>query len=90
MPSPLNSLIRRGIVLDYVGHEDPLPFVRGRVKTSTTALNYYQGRLEIDCEYEDFGEDTPLNRILQAAGKLVSSRQVGDCLQRFGSECARD
>ena len=63
--------MRRGVVLDYVSREDALPFVRGRINATATALTYYQGRVDIECEYEDFGQDTPLNRVLTAAGELV-------------------
>jgi 5-methylcytosine-specific restriction endonuclease McrBC regulatory subunit McrC len=63
--------MRRGIVLDYVDRTDELEFVRGRINVQRTALSYYQGHLDLECEYEDFGQDTPLNRILRAAGERI-------------------
>ena len=79
----MEQLMRRGVVLDYVGRDDPLPFVRGRVNAESTALSYYQGRLDIECEYEDFGQDTPLNRALRAAGeRVVGSASLPIALRR--------
>jgi len=67
----VERLMRRGIMLDYVGRVDQLEFVRGRINVQSAALSYYQGRLDLECEFEDFGQDTPLNRILRAAGERV-------------------
>jgi 5-methylcytosine-specific restriction endonuclease McrBC regulatory subunit McrC len=46
--------------------------VRGRLHPLPTASAYYRGRLDLACEFEEFNEDTPLNRVLKAAARRVT------------------
>jgi hypothetical protein len=79
----VEHVMRRGIVFDYVDRIDEIEFVRGRINVQRTALSYYQGRLDLECEYEDFGQDTPLNRTLRAAGeRIVSSPSLPTRIRR--------
>jgi len=65
----LDSLLRMGLVRDYVDTSDALAFVRGHVNLGPTSRSWLSGRLSVDCSYEDFTEDTPLNRTLAAAAQ---------------------
>jgi 5-methylcytosine-specific restriction endonuclease McrBC regulatory subunit McrC len=67
----LETVLRRGLLSDYHEFEDALSVARGRVLALPTARHYYSGRMEFGCEYDEFDEDTPLNRILAAAANAV-------------------
>ncbi|MFC1559080.1 McrC family protein [Gemmatimonadota bacterium] len=91
--SELEQVIRRGLVRDYHEISQTLKVVRGKIDPITTLRSVYSGRLDIPCEYEEYNFDTPLNRVLVQAGKIVrssSSLQVHDrgragaCLARIG------
>lgn len=61
------ALLRRGLVSDYGRITGDLPCVRGRIHTVRTAHSVLAGRPVIHCEFDQFGEDTSLNRVLKAA-----------------------
>lgn len=63
----LDSLFRRGLVKDYVHSSERLPYVRGHVDLVTTSRQWLQGRVLVDCEFDDFTEATPINQYLAAA-----------------------
>jgi 5-methylcytosine-specific restriction endonuclease McrBC regulatory subunit McrC len=60
-------LLRRGLVSDYGRVIADLPCARGRIHTVKTAQSVLAGRPVIRCEFDRFGEDTSLNRVLKAA-----------------------
>lgn len=70
--SELDALFRRGIVRDYVSTSERLPYVRGHVNLTSTSRQWLQGKVVADCEFEDFTEDTPLNRYLATAALQAS------------------
>ena len=78
----LEHLIRRDLVRDYQHHEGTLAIIRGRLNVAAAAGNYYRGRLKFECEFDDFNIDTPLNRTLKAAARLVASIPTLDALTR--------
>jgi 5-methylcytosine-specific restriction endonuclease McrBC regulatory subunit McrC len=61
-------LLRHGLVSDYGRVTADLPCARGRIHTVKTAQSVLAGRPVIRCEFDRFGEDTSLNRVLKAAG----------------------
>jgi hypothetical protein len=61
-------LLRRGLVSDYGRVTADLPCARGRIHPVKTAQSVLAGRPVIRCEFDRFGEDTSLNRVLKAAG----------------------
>lgn len=65
------ATVRLGLVRDYEERAEILPHLEGRVDVVATTMNYYSGRIEFACEFETFDEDTPLNRVLKAAARLV-------------------
>jgi hypothetical protein len=69
-------LIRKDLLRDYQDAAGWLPIVRGRVDAVRTARALATGRLEALCTYEDFGADTPLNRILLEASRRLGANQA--------------
>jgi 5-methylcytosine-specific restriction enzyme subunit McrC len=67
----LEVLLREGLLADYEEENDFLTAVRGSIRVGETALAYYQGNTLLSCDYDEFGPDTALNRILQAASQAV-------------------
>ncbi|OBB80302.1 hypothetical protein A5760_19640 [Mycobacterium colombiense] len=60
-------LLRHGLASDYGRVTGDLPCARGRIHTVKTAQSVLAGRPVIRCEFDRFGEDTSLNRVLKAA-----------------------
>jgi 5-methylcytosine-specific restriction endonuclease McrBC regulatory subunit McrC len=69
----LERVLEEGLARDYRPHRDEIPNVRGRVALLETARLYYRGRLAVVAEFEEFDFDTPLNRLLLHASRLVAS-----------------
>ena len=69
----LERLLRRDLMCDYLDEFDELPAARGRMEVIATSRLYYAGRPVVACEYEEFGFDTPLNRVLKAAAGAVAA-----------------
>jgi len=72
----LERLLRRGLVADYEEHRGDLPYLRGSARAFETASGYYQGRLAFRCVFDEFGLDSPMNRVLRAAAAAVASASV--------------
>ena len=87
----LDGLFRRGIVRDYVSTSERLPYVRGHVNLASTSRQWLQGKVVADCEFEDFTEDTPLNRYLAAAAlQARRSPWIDDGIRARLSYAARE
>lgn len=69
----LERVIRRDLVRDYVAFRDTLEVARGQIDAGATADAYYRGSLRLVCEFEEFGSDTELNRVLKAAALSVAA-----------------
>lgn len=67
----LSSLLRSGLASSYHEHRAELATVRGRLVPGSTTMRLLQGRVSLDCEYDEFSVDTPLNRLLLAAARHV-------------------
>jgi 5-methylcytosine-specific restriction enzyme subunit McrC len=79
----LERVIERDLVRDYVARRDTLEAARGTIDALATAESYYQGALTFVCEYEEFGDDTPLNRVLRAAAvTVVASAELPSSVRR--------
>jgi len=68
----VERLLRQELMRDYQNLFDELSAVRGRLEPVPTASLYYSGRLAVACEFDEFGFDTPLNRVLKAAAVAVA------------------
>jgi len=67
------KVIRRDLVRDYQPAVDDLPSVRGKIDALTTARHFYSGRLQVGCAFEEFAHDSPLNRAIRAAARVISA-----------------
>ncbi len=70
----LEHVVSVGLSRDYIQREERIQFVRGSVNQLTTSLNLARGVLAIDCRFDDFETDHPLNRVLKGALKAVIAR----------------
>jgi 5-methylcytosine-specific restriction enzyme subunit McrC len=67
------KLIRLGLDRDYERRKADLTVVRGRVDLLPTIRAVKAGRPAVRCEFDNFSEDTSLNRTLKAAARAVSA-----------------
>jgi 5-methylcytosine-specific restriction enzyme subunit McrC len=72
----LEQLLRLGLVADYEEQHEHLPHARGNVHAAETATAYYQGRVSLSCVFDEFGLNSPMNRVLRAATATVASAPV--------------
>jgi len=66
------KLLRSGLLSDYADCADELEEVRGRMRPLETALLISTGVPRALCEFQEFSEDTALNRIVKAACLRIS------------------
>jgi 5-methylcytosine-specific restriction endonuclease McrBC regulatory subunit McrC len=69
----LERVLEEGLSRGYRERMDELKAVRGRVMPLSTARLFYRGRLAVLSEYEDYDFDTPLNRLLLGAARVVAA-----------------
>lgn len=75
----LKEVAEKGLLMDYKEHNDELMFVRGKVNLQKTTRNFLSGKIKVDCNFEEFDIDNPLNRLLRAAARRVAgSPQIVD------------
>jgi hypothetical protein len=65
-------LLRLGLIRDYRELADTLDAASGRIDVLGTTRHYYAARLALDCVFDDFSYDTPLNRLVLAAVREVA------------------
>lgn len=65
-------LLRLGLIRDYRELTDTLDAASGRIDVLGTTGHYYAGRLALECIFDDFSFDTPLNRVILAAVREVA------------------
>jgi len=56
--------VRKGLYRSYVGHEETMAYVRGRVRVMPTLRASIRGSLHMRCQFEDHTPDLEDNRIL--------------------------
>jgi 5-methylcytosine-specific restriction enzyme subunit McrC len=70
--SETETLLQRGLLMDYQESKGWLKTIRGRVDALDTVRALSTGRLEAKRNFEEFETDTPMNRTLKEAARLVS------------------
>ena len=86
----IEAILRDGLARDYKELRRPLPTIRGRVHASQTFLNLSRGNLAVDCSFEDYAIDTPLNRVLKNSLEFISRNPaISDVLRRRAKRCAK-
>lgn len=68
----VERLLRKDLMRDYHEAGGWLTVIRGRVDPVRTTQALSTGRVEALCQYEEFGANTSLNRVLLAAARQVS------------------
>lgn len=80
------KLMRLGLIKDYRENIEVLPIARGRIRALSTARLFYEGRVALDCQYDELDHDNPLNRLIKDAAALVAgSPLLGRDLRRRAS-----
>ena len=69
----LERLLRKDLARGYTDRTEELAVVRGRVVPIETTLLLLQGKARALCDFEDFTEDIPINRVLRAAAGRVAA-----------------
>jgi hypothetical protein len=69
-------LLRLGLIRDYREVADTLDAASGRIEVLGTTRHYYAARLALDCVFDDFSFDTPLNRVVLAAIREVAESPI--------------
>ncbi len=67
----LNAELNFGLRRSYQEHRDCLPSVRGRLDLVALPLNYCRRPHALPCVFEEFTEDTVLNRIMKQAVTIL-------------------
>ncbi len=81
----LGDVVKADLIRDYREEREVLPLVRGRINALSTTRQFYKGRIAVDCTYEEFDVDNPLNRVLKAAARvIVASILLERSLRRDG------
>jgi 5-methylcytosine-specific restriction endonuclease McrBC regulatory subunit McrC len=81
--SSTEKLLRSHLSKGYAEEVGQVSAVRGQILLLETARDFYAGRSAVHCRYEEFNENTPLNRLLRAAAEaVVSNGAVSESLRR--------
>ena len=72
----MEQLLRHGLMRDYHDATEESEVIRGRIDVPNATRAYYSGRTTFLCHFEEFGFDSPLNRVLLAACRVVSCSQA--------------
>lgn len=68
----LLAAIRRGLPRRYIPHEEDLGFLRGTLDVKRQFTSLATRPDLVACRFDEMSEDTPLNRVLKAAVKLLA------------------
>ena len=87
----LLTAVRRGLPRRYVGHEDDLKLLRGRLNVIRQVTQLAARPDLLACRFDEFSEDTPLNRVLKAAVRRLTrvartaanARRLAELTARF-------
>lgn len=81
--SALERVLRADLLRDYTAVRASIPITRGRIDPLDSGRDYYRGKLQLTCEFEEFNEDSGLNRVLkEAARRLVQAPVLREPLRR--------
>jgi len=84
----LSRVLQQGLVRDYRTVRANLDAVRGTLHPIPTADNYYSGRAAFECAYDEFDDDTALNRVLKGAALAVARNPIfGDAVRANARRC---
>lgn len=78
----LSAAVRRGLPRRYIGQEDDLSMLRGRLNVVRQFTQLAVRPDVLACRYDELSEDTPLNRVLKAAVKRLAGVTRSDANAR--------
>ena len=90
--SRLLTAVRRGLPRRYIGHEDDLRLLRGRLNVIRQITHLAARPDLLACRFDELSEDTPLNRVLKAAVsrlRLARVARTADNARRLAELAAR-
>ena len=86
----LSIAVRRGLPRRYIGHEEDLPVLRGRLNVLRQLTQLAVRPDVLACRYDELSEDTPLNRVLKAAvTRLAGVARIAENARRLAELAAR-
>lgn len=74
----IGQQLKRGLYRNYRKHQDDLPVVRGKINLTETIKQRSQGRLLVNCEYDELTENNLLNQILKETMLLLLKQDSVD------------
>lgn len=69
----INTLVKRGLRSDYVGQEDNLHYLKGKLNVGKQIRHNFINKHKFYVEYDEFLQDRPANRLLHAALALIGA-----------------
>lgn len=86
----LSIAVRRGLPRRYIGHEDDLSILRGRLNVVRQFTQLAVRPDILACRYDELSEDTPLNRVFKAAvTRLAGVSRRAENTRRLAELAAR-
>ncbi|KQY07955.1 hypothetical protein ASD37_08240 [Mycobacterium sp. Root135] len=83
------KVLSRGLVRNYRGHADDLPYLRGRLDAYRQATVYFGKFTEFACEYNEFDRDTIENHILLAGVRAARWTTTSASVRRRAADLER-
>ena len=65
-------ILRDGLARGYKTTIDQVVAIRGRLDVQSASRRIIRGNFNLDCEYDEFSEDTALNRVLKHALRFIA------------------
>jgi 5-methylcytosine-specific restriction enzyme subunit McrC len=82
----VDGVLKRDLIRDYADTTDDLAAARGQLDPLATGSQYYAGRFVLNCRFDEFDLDTPLNRVLKAGVRRIAGDQhFNESLRRSAS-----
>ena len=72
--SSVHKLIKSGLQRDYQQFEEETVSLQGQLLIPESTITYYSGRPYLNCRFDDFVFDNPLNRVIHTALRRI--RQI--------------
>lgn len=67
----ISQQLKQGLYREYIGKEDDLPVLRGKLNMPGTIQNEIAHRRRLSCQYDELSENNILNRILKTTALLL-------------------
>jgi 5-methylcytosine-specific restriction enzyme subunit McrC len=78
LDAEMTRCIQYGLIRDYSTVQVRLPTIRGRVDIGRQIRTHQSRALPLECRYQEFSHDIPLNQLLRAAHETVLRAFGGD------------